>query len=522
MATRANPAADLELDAGEIALQALAGLEQRITKGLADLDEKTRPRTAQEKAREEVLKQLDALAGSQTAEEGVVYEGDHFVLPQMLEGDLPAAAKFLNDLAEAQETTFAFNRVFDYRPFDGAAAFQRAMIRVFGSIGAGKTIRTMFGDEPPQYITILTGVRETLRVPWGTIRFEPLKAEFELSGIPSGDGPKFFLDVQAPRKNGKRIDGFLKVLEDELAKNSIYRGKAIDANPDNPGFVDLSGVDPGQVVYSERTRNDLQANFWSVILYADALRARGQTLKRAVLLNGQYGSGKTLTGTVTGQLAVANGWTFMQVRPGDDPYQALRTARLYAPTVVLMEDLDVYMAGKSRAEISKLLDALDNASNKGAEVACLFTTNFPGVIEKATWRPGRIDGVVDLGPLDMPAYRELITKKVPADMLSDDINWEEVTAAYSGYLPAWANEAIGRAIRYAMVRTAGEGDKLSTSDLVEAARGLRTQLQMLEDATETGYRKPTLSDAMSDVFTGVLEHATFAGRPVEVNSGGTT
>ena len=496
---------DLEnMDAGMIALQALAGLEKRFAKQLADLDEKTRPRTAQELAREKVLQQLDALAGEQAAEEGVIYEGDRFVIPQLLEGDLTAAAKFLTELAKAQETVFNFNRTYPYRPWDGAAAFQRAMIRVFGSTGAGKTIKTFFGEIPPEYIAINVGVRETLRVPWGTFRFEPLEAEFTLGGIPSDDGPMFYLAVEAPRKNGKRIDGFLKVLEDELEKRSIYRGRAIDAHPENPGFVDLSGVSPAEVVYSERTRNDLQANFWSVILYADKLRATGQRLKRAVLLNGAYGSGKTLTGTVTGQIAVQNNWTFMQVRPGDNPYQALKTARLYAPTVVLIEDLDVYMANKSRAEISKLLDALDNASNKGAEVACLFTTNFPGAIERGSWRPGRIDGVVQLGALDMPGYRDLISKKIPSEMLSEDINWDEVTLAYAGYLPAWANEAIGRAIRYALVRTNGEGGQLTTADLTEAAKGLRAQLDMLEEAVETGHDKPTLTDVMTEVMVGAI------------------
>ena len=520
MPTRTNRPADLDLDAGEIALQALAGLEKKFSRGLAELEEKTRPRTAQELARQKVLDQLDALAGEQAADEGVVYEGDHFILPQIMEGDLPAAAKFLTELARAQEQTFAFTRTYDYRPYDGAAAFQRAMIRVFGSTGAGKTIKTMFGDYPPEYISIQIGVKETLRVPMGTFKFEPLKAEFNVGGTMTHDGPKFYLAIEAPRKNGKRIDGFLKVLEDELENHSIYRGKAIDATAENPGFVDLSGVNPDEVVYSARTRTDLQANFWSVILFADQLRATGQRLKRAVLLNGQYGSGKTLTGTVTGQMAVANGWTFLQVRPGDDPYQALKTARLYAPTVVLIEDLDVYMAGKTRKEISKLLDALDNASNKGQEVVCLFTTNFPGAIERGSWRPGRIDGVVELGALDMPGYRELIEKKIPAEMLADDIDWDQVTKAYHGYLPAWANEAIGRAIRYALVRTNGEGDKLSTSDLVEAANGLRAQLKMLEEAEETGHDKITLADLLGDVVTGVLEKAEFAGRPVTVNHDG--
>ena len=516
MASRTAPD-DREMDAGELALQMLSGLEQRFAKGLADLEEKTRPRTAQELAREKILKTLDELAGQQVSDAGIVYEGDEIRLPAMLEGDLAAAAKLLTQLAKAEEEITDFNQTMDYRPWDGAAAFQRAMIRMFGTTGVGKTIKTFFGEYPPEYVTIPVGVKKTLRVPWGTFTFEPLKAEFELGGTMTEDGPKFVISVKAPRKNARRVAGFFQVLEDELEKRSIYRGKAIDAHPENPGFVDLSGVNPDEVVYSARTRTDLQANFWSVILYADRLRAAGQRLKRAVLLNGVYGSGKTLTGTVTGQMAVANGWTFMQVRPGDDPYQALKTAALYAPTVVLMEDLDVYMAGKSRQEISKLLDALDNASNKGAEVACLFTTNFPGAIERGSWRPGRIDGVIELGPPDSQGYQDLITKKIAPEMLSDDIDWAEVTEAYAGYLPAWANEAIGRAVRYSLVRTAGEGDRLTTEDLAEAAKGLRAQLEMLEAAEETGHKKITMADVMAEVFTGVLESATVGGRKIEVN-----
>src|SRR5262249_45104075 len=145
---------------------------------------------------------------------------------------------------------------------------------------------------------------------------------------------------------------------------------------------------------------------------------------------------------------------------------------------------------------SKLLDALDNVQNKGAEVLCGFTTNFKDVLEKGVLRPGRIDAVIHIGELDAEAQQRLIRAIVPEAMLAANIDWARVTAAFGDFLPSFGVEAVNRAIRYALVRGGGNPAPLSTQDLVDAAEDLRPQLQLLNDAEATRHAQPSLGTQM--------------------------
>lgn len=489
--------------------------------------EQGKPASPQEKARASVFAALRALAKEQLGDESVVYEGTRIVLPEMLRGGdgLLQAAKMLVQLFIAEEEPFVFSREFAYRPYDGAAAFQRAMMGIFGTAGIGKATYSMFGKEPPEMKTISIGPNETMQVPWGKVEFPPLEATFTLGGkMTEEDGPVFVLAVEAPRKNRAILDGFFEVVAQELFERSIYRGQAIDGGED-PGFVDLSKTDPAKVVYAAEAELQLNASLWSVLEHSQEMRDAGMSLKRAVLLFGQYGTGKTLTGNLTGQKATANRWTYIRVRPGDDPYAAFRTAKLYAPAVVFVEDIDIFMAGKDREEIARLLDALDNVQDKGAEVVGVFTTNFPKVIEKGVLRPGRIDAVIEIDALDPDGYERLVKVVLPAGSLVANIKWDEVAKAYGpqgtegedgfspGFVPAFAVEAAQRAWRYAMLRSngtgsrlrmRGAGNKITTEDLVFAASGLRPQLRMLVEAEETAHDRMTLDRLFGDKVAEVV------------------
>jgi len=153
------------------------------------------PKSKQQQARDEVLAQLDKLAGEQLADEAVVFNGTKFVLPEVLEGDLTTAVKYLDQIREAEETEFGFSREYPFRPWDGAAAFQRGMLRVFGTSGIGKKTFSFFGTEPPEYRSIPVGVKETIQVPWGRISFAPLDATFTLGALRGADGLLFRISV---------------------------------------------------------------------------------------------------------------------------------------------------------------------------------------------------------------------------------------------------------------------------------------------------------------------------------------
>ena len=471
----------------------------------------SRPLTEQEKVTAALLEKLDALGTQNVTEGSLVFEGDRFVLPASMAGKIDEVVDFLNDWDQQQNAEFEFVRQFNYKPFDGAAAFSRSMKRVFGTTGIGKATYSFFGKQPPQYRSIQVGPGgKTLQVPWGKINFALLDATFVLGATMTDEyGIVFQISVSAPKKHQARIEGFFKVIEDELENASIYKGHAITAHPEEPQFLETRGVDPEKIIYRPEVYEQLDVNLWAPMRYTEALREAGVPLKRAVLLEGPNGTGKTLAGIRTAQIAEENGWTFIIVRAGDDPFAALNTARMYAPAVVWVEDLDVIASAgisavEGRKAIARVLDMLDGVQAKGAEVMAGFTSNFAEKLDKSVVRPGRLDAVIPVGALDNDGYQRLV-KVLVGELLHDEIVWSEVAEAYAGFLPAFAAEAALRAIRYSITRNAGKPKQIETKDLVDAAFGMRSHLELMENAQHGDHDVTTMDVQIRELVSQALK-----------------
>lgn len=433
---------------------------------------------------QDILANLRNLGGKRVNEDDLIFEGSKFVLPERL--TLGEAIKFLSAKQAEEEQPFGFSRTFKYRPWDGAYAVYQVFRQVFGSV-LGKETRSFFGSNPPQFIDIDIGPGQQAQVPWGNLEVPILPgALFSLGGEDGGeDGLLFSLSVTAPKKYRAEIEGIFRLVEDELVERSIYRGKAFDGQ-EMPEFLDLSGVDASKVIYNADTRSQLDANVWAPLVYRTSHEELGLPLKRAVLLTGPYGTGKSLTGRLTAKVAVDNGWTFIYARPGkDDIRRAMSTARLYQPAVVFFEDIDnAAVSDQDRDAVTELLDVFDGITAKDTQILAVMTTNHPEKIHKGMLRPGRLDAVIHIGGLEPKAITQMVKTFVPSHLLAEDIDYPQVGASMDGFLPAFIHEAIGRALRYAIARN-GEGAKvLVTEDFIEAAEGLRPQLELMEAAGE--------------------------------------
>lgn len=465
--------------------------------------------TENQRLQEEILAKLAQLGKLRVQDDALTFQGTRFILPASLAGRVGDAVEYLKRWERDQSATYAYGRTFRYRPWDGAAAFDRAMKATFGTSGLGEVTRTFFGDNPPQYQTIDVAYGQTAQVPWGEVSFAPIEATFTLGGTYSEElGPVFRLEVNAPKKYRAHIEAFFQVVEDELRSHSIYRGKAITA-AEQPVFLNTGTVDRSKVIYSDEVMAHLDANVWSVIRHADAMRKIGLPIKRQVLLYGPYGTGKTLAGMLTAQTAQENGFTYIQVRAGeDDLYTALKTAQVYAPSVVMFEDIDVISTDRSDG-VAKLLDVLDGVTNKGVEVMAVFTTNHPDKLHKGLMRPGRLDAVIELAGLDAGGIRRLVQATVPASLLGE-LDWNAVVKGFEGLLPAFAKEAIDRAQRYAMARSGGVPQRLETLDLVRAADGIRQQVRMMEGAPEHD-NADNISLALSEIVGQTIRQHQVGG-----------
>lgn len=430
-----------------------------------------------------ILSVLSALGGSRVQEDALTFEGERFILPKNYAGRMEEAVRFLANHTLQQDAKTDLSRTFEYRPYDVANAVQQAMRKLFATTGTGVAIKTMFGSIEPEFVTVNTGVGQTVQVPWNRVQFDMLNGHIDIGYKNSPHGPVGHIVVNAPRKYRSVVEGFFIAVENELKTGSIYRGKAIvNGAYNNIQFLDLSHVKRQDVVYGDQVMSDLEANLWGPIEHAERMRKDGQSIKRSVLLEGPYGTGKSLAGYLTAQVAVANDWTFIFAKPGSDLNEAMQTAKLYAPAVVFFEDIDVLQSNDPEA-VSTLLDSFDGIGGKGQEVIAVLTTNNKDKIHKGMLRPGRLDALIHIADLDLGGLTRLIKAKVPNEMLIN-IDYEAIFEVCKGYLPAFVGEVASRSYRYAMVRTSGNPDSLFTEDFVKAANGLRPQFDLMTGAHE--------------------------------------
>ena len=462
----------------------MSEISDLIVSPLAAQAGKTRQQTDDER----LLEALAMLGGSRIADEDLIFEGDQLIIPARWTAR--DALKYLRNHIEQQEEETEFERVYRYRPYDGAHALQAALKRVFGTAGLGKPIYTFFGKIPPRLISVPTGPTSSEQVPWGVLA-APLFGGTIMTGEFQDPeyGPLFQLTVTSKRKHKAHVEGLFTAIGSELAANSIYKGKAINGAT-QPEFLDLRGVDHRKVIYSDEVQTQIEANVWALLEYTEQMRRMGLPLKRAVLFEGDYGTGKTLGAFLTAQIAEENGWTFVYCRPGRDDFQTvMNTARLYQPAVVFFEDVDAIAEGGDRDYVSRLLDTFDGITAKGTELLCILTTNHKERIVKAMLRPGRVSSVIHFGGLDEQGISKMAYANLGSENIAPDVDWAQVAEAMGvgtdkAFLPAFAKEALDRAMRYGMARSGGEVDLLETTDFVHAARGLQPQLDLMLDADE--------------------------------------
>ena len=437
-----------------------------------------------------------------TGEEVEFHDGKKISLPKGMTYE--RAFSILTRLKEEANTPTQFDRTFLYRPDDGAHATYHCMRARWG-MALGKITETFFGTRPAESRTIAIEYGRTMQVPWGRVEVPHLEGlEFFILEDDHKDyGKVFKLYARGPKKHKAEVEALFDDVQEYLQTKSIYRGKAL-IGADSLEFLNLD-IDMSTIVFSDKVMEELGGMVWSSLRYSQAMRDNGLSLKRAVLLHGPYGTGKTSTGIITAKEAVAAGWTFLSAKPGRDKVErVLQTARLYEPAVVFVEDIDTQSNDGDSTAVTKLLDAFDGITSKGGELMIVLTTNHLNRIHQGMLRPGRLDAIVEIAGLDRNGCERLIKAVVPDGKLSADVDYDAVYASMDGFLPAFIRETINRSITFAIARLQGEGGYvIETADLVHAAESLHPQLKALQAATE-GVKRPTLDVALEQSVLGAM------------------
>lgn len=432
------------------------------------------------------------------------------------------AAKIVSEAATAEQETQEFVLTFDANPYDGAVAFHNVLKQWFGSTGRAVTIKTFFGEQKPMMIDVEIGYQESVQVTWGRFEFALLEGVIDLGvGHHPDYGQVFQIVIDCPKKFAASVEGLRRLIAEELVENSIYRGKAIRITTgDVPRFMNLQ-TDQA-IVYNDDVMDRLDDAVWAPLRHTEMLRKDTESkIDPRVLLFGPYGTGKSECGRLTARIAVDNEWTFISYNSGegtqDDLRKALATAKLFAPSVVFVEDIDIYAeAADSGHARSRLLEMFDGISSKGHEVLVVMTSNKAEKLDKGMMRPGRIDDMIEIGNLDRKAS-EILIRKVNEGQLADDLDFDEIYKAVENFEPAFLRRTFTKARQRALVRTADElkkkgaftdrkahDFKLTTKDFVSAAHIMADQHGKHRDAKDES-KRVTIEDLIKEAQAESLE-----------------
>lgn len=442
-------------------------------------------------------------------EAAIEYSGSKIILPADPRNmTLAEATEWLNRLAVAENEMISIHEVIDAHPWDGCVAFMQAMKETYGWASPSPSPR-WWGRQPPQMISIETGVGETATIFWGGFRLPNIDGQLETATEEKKGQVRFCIEGSARRRHMEVIHGLAELTRRIVRERSIYRGKALRLSLEHgvinlmepPTFMNLKRVRENELVFSEDLADQVYTNLWVPIEQTQWCREHEVPLKRGVLLEGDYGTGKTLAATITAKKCEQNGWTFITVGRVSALESALQFAVGYQPCVVFVEDIDREMAGERTPAMDDILNKVDGIVSKGSEIVVVMTSNKVHVINQAMLRPGRLDAVLHIGPPDAAAVQKLL-RVYGRKLIKKD---EDLTAAgeiLAGRIPAVIREVVERSKLYAIGRAPGAEFFLTDADIVRSAKGMEHHLKLLDGAPPV---EQSAGDKLASAFADMIK-----------------
>lgn len=418
----------------------------------------------------------------------VVREGHQIVLPEGMSMD--DGIEWLRRKKVEDERVVAINEQIDAFPLDGAYAFHKAIANKYGFAGLIPT-PGFWGPKPPAMIGVSVSPTETVQVPWGRVQIPNIDG-FLATFVGQKDGRQIFvIGGEVKQRFKKEISELAQATRKIVKEESIYKQKAIkvafpDISPEDfdptahaPKFIDTKNVNEDELVFSKDVAMLVQDSLFTPIEHTQKCRELRIPLKRGILLEGPYGTGKTLTAYVSAKKAVSNGWTFIYLETVKDLQRAIFFAQQYGPAVIFAEDIDQVLKGGRSDEMNAILNTIDGVDTKSSEIIVVLTTNHVELINAAMLRPGRLDAVVPVRPPDDLAVGRLI-RLYGRGLIDDNADLTEVGKLLQGKIPAVIREVVERSKLSAVTRTKGQEDfRLTGDDLVSAAKSMLAQIDLI-------------------------------------------
>lgn len=395
------------------------------------------------------------------------------------------AIKALERKAKDEETILNVFEIIDAYPEDALVALNAAMREKYGWASPTPKM-SFFGPIPPQLITVQTGPKagQAIQVPFGQFTLPGVENPVETHRHRTHEGMALVITGQVRKREATIVKELAELARKILKTSSIYKGKAIRLKVDEDGdldydtppeFIETDNIYPNELVLNKEELEQVQSALWAPIEHTEECVNHGIPLNRGILLEGIYGTGKTLTAAVTSKVCVDNGWTYILLDDVRSLKDALLFAQRYAPALVFAEDVDRVVSERDQRG-NDLLNTIDGVLTKNSQVITVLTTNHVEALDKAMLRPGRLDAVISIKAPDPDAVERLL-RLYGRDLIAKNEPLKEVSKYLQGNIPATIREVVERS-KLAMVSNGRS--KVTEEDLLIAARGMSYHLELLK------------------------------------------
>jgi len=343
---------------------------------------------------------------------------------------------------------------FDYKipcfKNDGIYQLNRAIEEVVGvsHVQAGQK-PSGGGDMPINTIDIQLANGTRKKVPYGDIEL-PDMGEDAIIQIGYASGSKVLhVRGKCQFKFNSLIDKIIDRTKELLNTDSIYKNQTFEINANvnegQPTLMDLSNTKNEIMILSDETEYALSP-LRARIHHADKCRENGIPIKFGALLEGSYGTGKTLLAFKLAKEANENNYSAIYLKSPELLADTLRMAKTLDRNgngiLVFVEDIDQVTRGERTAALQDILNTLDGGDTKNMNVIALFTTNHLELIEPTFLRGKRIGTIISMGFLDAKTSEKYISAFCADVNLVGDFAPVYELIAQSSIAPAFMAEII--------------------------------------------------------------------------------
>lgn len=330
---------------------------------------------------------------------------------------------------------------------DGIYQLNQAISEIFGSV-VSKEDDSPSGNSNISTVDITLADGSRMKAPYGDIQLAGLGEDSLISINYDSVAHVLLVTGSCQFRFSSLIDDIVEVAKRNISTNSIYKGQALEITDINePKILDLSSIDDQLMILSDQTEYDLRP-IRARLLNPDKCVEKGIPLKFGALLEGGYGTGKTLLAFKLARQAVENGWIFIYLKDPTLLAESLRMSKIIDKSghgaLVFVEDIDQVTRGDRDSAMQDILNTLDGGDTKDMNVITLFTTNHINLIEPTFLRGKRIGTIISMGALDAKTAEVFIREsfKIGYYTIVDDLTEVCKLIEENNIAPAFMAEII--------------------------------------------------------------------------------